>query len=186
MIELLLTLLLVFIFNDLAIFGFYAACDFEYGNDLLEFDCDIESGSMLLIADGVVYHTIEDTEVAPGVFAKVGAGMVEIPRGTKEIKFDPQLDSKITISNVRQKETINKESKEIFWFIKYYSKKWLGDYWCNPIACCPVCMSSLHSAWGWIPIYSILPFTWWLIYIHAIYILALAGLNKLILTRVEL
>jgi len=50
----------------------------------------------------------------------------------------------------------------------------------KPICNCPVCMSSLHSLWIWLPAYVAIPFTWWLIYLHIAYIFALAGLNKII------
>lgn len=72
------------------------------------------------------------------------------------------------------------ETKEILWFIKYYSKMWLGDKWTKPICGCPVCMSSLHSFWVWIPIYWTIQFTMQMLFVHAVYIMVLAGVNYLI------
>ena len=42
---------------------------------------------------------------------------------------------------------VDNNSKEIFWFVKYYSVKKLGWYWSKPICVCPPCMGFLHSTY---------------------------------------
>ena len=37
------------------------------------------------------------------------------------------------------------ETKMILWRVKYYSEKWLGDFWSKPVYSCPTCMASLHG-----------------------------------------
>ncbi len=39
------------------------------------------------------------------------------------------------------------DSKEIFWFVKYYAVMWLGHHWSKPVATCPPCMASVHSSY---------------------------------------
>jgi len=72
------------------------------------------------------------------------------------------------------------DSKEILWFVKFYSEKWLGEKWSKPVCNCVICMASLHSLIIWIPIYIYLPFSFMLIYSHIIYVTALAGFNRII------
>lgn len=87
------------------------------------------------------------------------------------------------LSNNKWKYYVDDEfTKMIFWKIKLFCLNHFGEFYSKAICTCPICMSSLHSFWIWIPIYSLMPFTWTLIYTHAIYILALAGLNKLIVS----
>lgn len=69
------------------------------------------------------------------------------------------------------------EGNEILWWLHAASKIYLGEKWTKPVCGCPVCMSSFHSFLFWIPIYILAPFSLWLIYIQAIYILVLAGVN---------
>lgn len=39
----------------------------------------------------------------------------------------------------------DKHSKNIFWKVKYFSLKYLGEFLAKPICTCPICMSSIHS-----------------------------------------
>jgi hypothetical protein len=81
---------------------------------------------------------------------------------------------------------IDEDSKMILWQVKWYANLFLGKFWSKPVCDCPPCMSGLHSLWIWIPIYYFMPFEFHLLYVHALYILALCGLNSLIVSKFEL
>lgn len=174
---------LLFIGNILEIFGFYAACDYENEDDELDFDVLIETGVLRVFTNGVLRKMINPPDALPN---KKQHYKIKSPHKTSDLRFEPSEEATITLDNISLKEIIDEDSKNIFWFIKYYSKKWLGDYWSKPIASCPICMSSLHSLWIWIPIYIIMPFSFFLLCAHAFYMLALAGINKLILVKFEI
>lgn len=126
MIELIILIVVIFVFNVFAIIGFYAATDYK-------------------------------TEL------------------------------KITDSGFAQQtiEVIDQESKQLLWFVRYYAKKWLGDKWCKPVACCNICMSSIHSVWYWL-ILIIYPFNIWMIPVHLFYMVSMVGVQKLISEKFEL
>jgi len=63
--------------------------------------------------------------------------------------------------------------KELLWFVQWYSRKWIGEWWSKPICTCPVCMSSLHSLYVFWFAYD---FTLYNLYLYALYVLALAGI----------
>lgn len=65
--------------------------------------------------------------------------------------------------------------KEALWFVRWYSKKWLGGF-SKPICTCIVCMSSLHSTYVFWPHFS---FGWYNLYLYGVYVLALAGLSAI-------
>jgi len=66
--------------------------------------------------------------------------------------------------------------KDMLWFIRWYSVKWLGKWWSKPICTCVVCMSSLHSVYIFWFAYD---FTLHNLYLYTIYVLALAGIGAL-------
>lgn len=65
-------------------------------------------------------------------------------------------------------------NEQILWRIKYYAVKYLGDYWSKPFGGCLICMSALWS----VPVYF---YFFDSLYLYPIYILALAGLNRLLI-----
>lgn len=172
----------IFIFNIFAIIGFYAATDYEYADDILEFDATITHGSIQVYADekpvGVISRTVEMEE------RQVQHYKLNIPHGAK-VRFDEFTDAHAIIDSVKRLEYIDQESKQLLWFVRYYAKKWLGDKWCKPVACCTICMSSLHSIWYWMILIKF-PFQWWMILIFLLYMVAMAGVQKLITERFEL
>jgi hypothetical protein len=74
------------------------------------------------------------------------------------------------------------DSKEVLWWVKYYSLKKLGEFWSKPICTCPPCMASLHSIWYWL----FSPFTKEALIIYPFYILALCGVMKMITVKFDL
>jgi hypothetical protein len=74
------------------------------------------------------------------------------------------------------------ESKMALWWIKFQSLKHLGEFWSKPFCTCPPCMASLHSLWYWV----FLPFTTQYLIVYPIYILALCGMMKLIVTKFDI
>ena len=70
-------------------------------------------------------------------------------------------------------------NKQVLWFVSYYSKKIMGEFWSKPIAGCIVCMASIWS----LPIYIYFfgsDLTQHNIITYLIYIPCLAGLNRFI------
>lgn len=173
-------LIIILLFNSLEIFGFYYACKFEWGDDLVEFEAEIESGELLLLADGIKRGAVSIVEVEHNVTTKPKTWRFNIPKDSL-LAFEPASpQTQITISNISRHTIIEEKSKEILWFIKYYSEKWIGDKWTKPICGCVICMASLHSLLVWIPIYCMMEFHPVHLYFHAVYICALAGFNYLI------
>lgn len=35
----------------------------------------------------------------------------------------------------------------LLWKLKFYSLKYIGEYWSRPLLTCPVCMASFHTIW---------------------------------------
>lgn len=75
------------------------------------------------------------------------------------------------------REEDDDQGQQVLWWVKAASKKVLGEWWTKPVCGCSICMSSVHSFLFWIPIYILFPFSFMLIYAHALYILSLAGFN---------
>ena len=66
--------------------------------------------------------------------------------------------------------------KDILWFVRWYSLKWIGRTLSKPICTCIVCMSSLHSVYVFWFVYD---FTLINLYLWGIYMLSLAGIGSL-------
>lgn len=77
------------------------------------------------------------------------------------------------------------ESKMFLWKIKYWSEKYLGEFWSKPVCNCPPCMASLHSLAVWFFIYVLVPFHPILIPLHILYIFCLCGSVKLITSKFD-
>lgn len=74
----------------------------------------------------------------------------------------------------------------IFWWVRYYSMKYFGDWWSKPIITCPTCMASIHSTYFYftfVYFYSEINLITALIYIP--YVFALAGMNTLITSIID-
>lgn len=74
------------------------------------------------------------------------------------------------------------EDKMLLWPIRFYSIKWLGEYWSKPICTCLPCMASIHSLWFW----AFNPLTLSNFGIYILYAFALAGLNKISAVKFDL
>lgn len=74
------------------------------------------------------------------------------------------------------------ETKMAFWWVKFYSLKWLGPFLSKPICTCPPCMASLHSLWFWM----FFDFSPQMLAVFILYMLALCGLMKMITVKFEL
>ena len=83
---------------------------------------------------------------------------------------------KMTTSRTR----IEEGSKMIFWFIRFYSLKYLGKFWSKPICTCPTCMASVHSTYVYAFFLFMVHFQIEWIVFYPIYILALAGLSSIV------
>jgi hypothetical protein len=81
---------------------------------------------------------------------------------------------------------IDNNSKMLLWELRWYSNLLLGEKLTKPLFSCPTCMASFHSLIFWIPIYIIMPLSFMLFYTHFIYVFALAGLNRLILSKFDI
>jgi len=57
-------------------------------------------------------------------------------------------------------------------------RKTVGDYWCKPLICCPPCMASIHGTWFYL---AYIGLNWTL----PVYVLALAGLNYLVIKNLD-
>ena len=67
------------------------------------------------------------------------------------------------------------DTKMVLWKAKFYSLKYLGEFWSKPIITCPTCMASLHSTYVfslWSFMYGFEPIH---IIIYFIYVAALAA-----------
>lgn len=85
-----------------------------------------------------------------------------------------------------RKEDIDMEYNMILWWVRFYSLKYIGAKWSKPIITCPTCMASLHSTYFyWLIVFplsfnsEILP----ALVIYPMYILALAGLNTILISK---
>lgn len=75
-------------------------------------------------------------------------------------------------------------SKQPLWFLAYYSRKWIGEYWSKPLFTCNVCMSSF---WGAVFYTSFVLNQDFLdggdLIYGIIFIIALTGINKIMYER---
>lgn len=67
----------------------------------------------------------------------------------------------------------------LLWKLKFWSLKYIGEYWTRPLLSCPVCQSSV---WGTIFYFCYFPFelsiNYFVIWIVSVF--AIAGLNRII------
>jgi hypothetical protein len=75
---------------------------------------------------------------------------------------------------------VDEDSKEIFWFVKVWVVKKVGLWYSKPIITCPVCMSSIHSAYFYLPFLFLTGFTWIGLLTWIPYMICLAGFQYLI------
>lgn len=65
-------------------------------------------------------------------------------------------------------------NQQIFWKVKWYANKYLGEYWSKPFGGCLICMSGLWS----LPVY----FAYYdNILMWPLYAFALAGINRILI-----
>jgi hypothetical protein len=72
---------------------------------------------------------------------------------------------------------IDKDSKMVLWFIRYWLLKTVGEFWSKPICTCPPCMASV---WGTVVYWFAVPMDIHTAMIWPLYILMLSGLVALI------
>lgn len=78
---------------------------------------------------------------------------------------------------------ITNDSKNVFWFIRYYSEKYLGWY-SKPVCSCVRCMASLWSVMFWPFMLWFEPFSLILVVTYLLYIPALSITNEFINERI--
>lgn len=64
--------------------------------------------------------------------------------------------------------------QNLLWRLKFYSLKYLGEYWTRPLFSCAICMASVHTTWLYFVLfdkYSLLQLL--------LSILCVAGLNRI-------
>lgn len=171
-------LIIIFIFNIFAIIGFYHATDYEHDSNILKIKLEIRKGFI----DQISAHEngSRTRYTASGEYKTLMAASDKLLP-----TFEPSQDFEGAISDIELIENIGEESKQVLWFIRYYAKKWLGDYWCKPIACCNICMSSVHSFWYWLILLAY-PFHWWMIPLFLFYMVSMVGVQKLISEKFDL
>lgn len=71
--------------------------------------------------------------------------------------------------------------KMIFWKLRYWSLKYVGEFLSKPLFTCPTCMASVHSFYIYWPVMLLSPFTLLQIaLIYPVYILVLAGVASVV------
>ena len=69
------------------------------------------------------------------------------------------------------------DDKMIFWKLRYWSLKYLGELASKPLFTCPPCMASFHSLYFY---WLIMPFTLQSLIAYPFYILGLAGMVSIV------
>lgn len=72
---------------------------------------------------------------------------------------------------------VDKDSKMVGWWLRYYSLKWCGQFLSKPLFTCPPCMASV---WGTLVYWLSTPVTMNNLALWPLYILMLSGLVALI------
>lgn len=88
----------------------------------------------------------------------------------------------IGINRATEYESINDElygivgeSKSAFWWIRFYSLKYFGDFWTMTICSCPKCMATVHGTYFFAFFYFAYADSWtWLLF-YPMYWFALSG-----------
>lgn len=73
-------------------------------------------------------------------------------------------------------------SKMILWRIKLFCLNTFGEFYSKPICTCPPCMASIHSLWY----LAFMPFNLHFLALYPLYIVALCGLNYLVVKKFDL
>lgn len=61
-------------------------------------------------------------------------------------QFDYRNDTQFAINQKNAKVSdVDMESTMILWRLRFYSLKYVGEYWSKCIITCPPCMASIHS-----------------------------------------
>jgi len=68
------------------------------------------------------------------------------------------------------------QTKSIFWFVKFYGTKWVGETLMSPICGCVICMASVHSIYVY---WFFHPLTIQNVVMYIAYVFCLAGLNTI-------
>lgn len=71
--------------------------------------------------------------------------------------------------------------KMIFWKLRFWSIKFLGEFWSKPLFTCPTCMASVHSTYVF---WSFMPWTMASLCVYPLYILMLSGMVTYINSRI--
>lgn len=85
-------------------------------------------------------------------------------------------------------KNVDTQYNMILWFIRYYSLKYIGDYWSKPIITCPTCMASIHSTYfyfSYVAINNSDESISTILIFYPAYVIALAGLNTLITSFID-
>lgn len=77
------------------------------------------------------------------------------------------------------KRGITNDSKNVFWFIRYYAEKWLGWY-AKPVCSCVRCMASLWSVIFWPVMLWFNPLSLILVFTYLLYIPAMSVVNDFV------
>jgi len=67
--------------------------------------------------------------------------------------------------------------KMIFWKVRFWFLKNLGEFWAKPFVTCPTCMASVHSTYVY---WLFMPFTIHSLILYVIYIPMLAGVTSIV------
>ena len=70
---------------------------------------------------------------------------------------------------------IDKDSKMVGWWLRYYSLKVFGEYWSKPLFTCPPCMASVHGTW----VYLLMsPMGWQMLPVYLLFLCGLVALTQ--------
>lgn len=77
---------------------------------------------------------------------------------------------------------IDNYSKMVLYKFRYYSIKYLGDFWSKPVITCPICMASLHSTYIY---WNAIDFSVQSLLLYPLYILFLSGMINVICSLIK-
>jgi hypothetical protein len=95
------------------------------------------------------------------------------------LQYATQFEAELYIETGYEpaKWRLNKEQSKVLGFIHFYLRKGISEHWMQPLLSCPVCMASV---WGSVFYLSFTPFSIEKFAIWPVYVVALAGLNRLL------
>lgn len=87
------------------------------------------------------------------------------------------IETNMVFSN--WKEYIEKKTHErmIFWKLRFWCLRYVGNFWSKPLLTCPTCMASVHSIYFF---WLIMPFTLHSLIVYPLYVLGLAGVTSIV------